>query len=218
MNYQKYLAETKDTWQEQLIDEISTLFLKQGIQPMKMTDLAKETDVGVASLYRYFGTKKNLVILCGIHLWTKTIHLFDNIFESNLYQKKDGISQMEDLLKVYHILYTGHRDFLSFLANFDAFCISEHISAAELNDYENNIMNLYPLFEAAYDKGHRDHTIRCKEPIQEVYFTVNHSMMCLAQKMLPENRILSSDKLVDGEQQINLLMKIHLAYLKGNKQ
>lgn len=215
MNYQQYLAETRDSYQEKLIEEISRLFTERGIQPMRMTDLAVASGVGVASLYRYFGTKKNLVILCGMNLWTETIHLFDSVFETELYRNQKGIDQMEDLLKVYHVLYTGHREFLKFLADFDAFCIHEHVTVEELKDYENNIMNTLPLFAAAYEKGHMDHTIKCTDDVNTLYFTITHSLMCLAQKMLPENQILSSDSVIDGEEQINLLIRIHIAYLKG---
>lgn len=41
------------------------LFLEKGIDSVKMTDIADASGIGVASLYRYFGTRTNIVIEAG---------------------------------------------------------------------------------------------------------------------------------------------------------
>ena len=43
---------------EKAVEVSAQLFLKNGIEAVKMTDIADECGIGVATLYRYFGTKK----------------------------------------------------------------------------------------------------------------------------------------------------------------
>ena len=210
-----FILKAKEAYHNELIEEISNLLLEAKIEDLKMTDVADYLGIGVATLYRYFKTKKNIVLECGIHLWKKEIKLFEYIFDNDLYDKKSGLEQVEDLLKVYKVLYTGHTGFLKFLAQFDAYCHRENIDKKQLEEYENNILNLFPLFEKAFKKGKEDGSINCNEDIHILYFSVNHSLMALAQKLLPDQALLNSDSLVGGEIQIECMLRIIMRYIRG---
>lgn len=218
MEYKTFLKNAKDEYTETLIDAISELFLNHNMQDMKMTDIADELGIGVATLYRYFKTKKNIVIQCGIHLWRKEISLFEGVFESEMFHAKSGIEQIEDLLKFYIVLYKGHRPFLKFLCDFDFFVTAEHVTKEELKEYEASIMNVYPLLKASYEKGCKDGSIKRTVDFDEFYFTTSHAMMVLSQKVLPEGLLLSSDYIVEGEKQLNLLIAMVLNYLEGGNK
>ena len=47
---------------EQAVTVSAQLFLKNGIEAVKMTDIAEASGIGVATLYRYFGTKIGITI------------------------------------------------------------------------------------------------------------------------------------------------------------
>ena len=55
----------KDLREEAIVYVAAELFLRDGIESVKMTDIADRAEVGVASLYRYFGTKEALVLRAG---------------------------------------------------------------------------------------------------------------------------------------------------------
>lgn len=50
------------------IDVSAKMFLQNGIENVKMTDIADECGIGVATLYRYFGTKTGITIAAMTHL------------------------------------------------------------------------------------------------------------------------------------------------------
>ncbi len=215
MEYKTFLKNAKDEYNDILIDQISDLFLTHNIESMKMTDIANELSLGVATLYRYFKTKKNIVILCGINLWKREIHLFEGVFESEVFKNKNGLGQIEDLLKFYIVLYEGHRPFLKFLRDFDFFVEAEHVSKEELAEYEASIMNVYPLLQSAYAKGKDDGSIKRDIDFEEFYFTTSHALMQLSQKVLPTGLLLESDYRIDGKKQLELVIAMVLNYLRG---
>ena len=67
---------------EAAVSVSAKLFLEKGIDAVKMTDIANETGIGVATLYRYFGTKTRITIAAMTYLWNDMNKMFSGIFES----------------------------------------------------------------------------------------------------------------------------------------
>ena len=53
--------QSKKKRMEYIVEKAAEIFCAQGIDNTKVTDIAKAADVGVASVYRYFKTKSELV-------------------------------------------------------------------------------------------------------------------------------------------------------------
>ena len=119
-------------------------------------------------------------------------------------------------MKIYLVLYEGHRPFLEFLHNFDVFVFTNHISKEDLKEYEASIMDVYPLLLKAYEKGRQDGSVKRNVDFQQFYFTVSHTLMSLAQKLLPAGMLLESDYYVSGRSQFELLIEMIIVYLKGD--
>ena len=52
----------KDNTMNFIIEEALSLFMKKSITGVTMSDIAKEVEIGDATLYRYFKKKQNIVI------------------------------------------------------------------------------------------------------------------------------------------------------------
>ena len=214
MGYQEIMKKNREEYIKVLLSDITDLFIQNGIDDMKMTTLAKELDVGVASLYRYFHTKKDLIILSGIEVWTRINNLFEGVFESESYQNKTGYKQVEDLMKINLVLYDGHQELLSFINDFDNFVIKEKIQTSELKAYEASVLNVSTLVENAYNKGLKDGSIKYTGNFFEFYFTCSHAINALCRKVANQGMILESDRLVEGKIQLELLINVMLNYIK----
>jgi AcrR family transcriptional regulator len=77
VDYREY----KDEKTQLVVLTAAQKFLQDGIESVKMTDLADSCGVGVASLYRYFGTKTAIVAAAGTLLWQDVSKLFEGVFE-----------------------------------------------------------------------------------------------------------------------------------------
>lgn len=52
-----------------VLEKAKEVFLERGITGVSMADVAKEADFGVASVYRYFGNRKALIMECAVSVW-----------------------------------------------------------------------------------------------------------------------------------------------------
>ncbi len=213
MSYKKIIKQIKTDRMEQAVLIASQLFLENGIENVAMTDIAKACDVGVASLYRYFGTKTTLVIKSGTLLWEDLQLLFDGVFDTEDYLNKTGMEQLSELLDFFNILYSSHKNFLRFTHDFDLFIIKEKVGKAELIDYENSILNILPMFEKAYEKGCTDGTVKPGLDARILFFTISHALMSLCQRFI-SGVILTSDKYVSKEKELEQMITMIISYFK----
>ncbi len=214
MQYQKLMDEAQEKMRKSVVDAACSLFLSDGVEQVKMTDVAKRAQVGVASVYRYFGTKRELLIHCGVELWRRAGELLDGVYTSEYYLNKTGWEQAVELLKVVFVAYNGHPEFLRFLSEFDAFMISEGAKDAELVEYESGILGFNKIAYKAFEKGISDGTIRQDADFDAFYFTATHALLALASKLTSAGHILSSDERVAGEKQLGTLVDMAAEYIK----
>lgn len=213
MEYERRMHAVQQDLRLNIIETACALFIERGITPVKMTDVAARSGVGVASLYRWFGTKKALVIEAGIYVWERIGGYLEGVFTSPVHLDKSGLDRCADLLKLFYAAYTGHPEFIKFFRDFDNFVEAEHISPDELTDYEAHILDLQTPARTAYEKGRADGTIRDID-FETFYYTATHALMALAQKLACANGIVLSDNAVSAENQLLALVDMMLNYLK----
>ena len=51
--------------------QAAALFLRDGIEAVRMTDIAEASGVGVATLYRRYKTKTALAVRAGTYMWER---------------------------------------------------------------------------------------------------------------------------------------------------
>jgi len=214
MNYNEIMQNVRADRIEAAIDAAAELYLEQGIDQAKMTDIAQRSQLGVASLYRYFGTKQRFTIRVAARIWEQQDSMYEGVYESDYYRELPGIRQAEELMKIFHVLLTGHPGFLRFVADFDAYIMREQIAPEDLNEYESSVLNARALMDKALKKGFADGTVRRDIDVELFYNTATHSLMALAQK-LAGGRILSSDAEDGGEKEILHLIGILVSYIKA---
>ena len=194
------------------VDAAAELLLGGDVVDIKMTDIADKCGIGVASLYRYFGTKGDIVTKAGCVLWGRIKALFDGVFESPYYLEKSGYDKLCELMKVFRVLYISHKDFLRFVDSFDRFVLTERISPEALEEYESSIMNFYPLFESAYLDGVKDGTAKADIDFKQMYISVTHALMLMSEKF-SRGKVFESD--TGGEAELDFMIKIALEYIKA---
>lgn len=202
---------------EHAVEISAGMFLKQGIDTVKMTDIADACGVGVATLYRYFGTKTSITIAAMTYLWSKLKHNYDQIFETEVFLKQSGLKRLNDLMRMYLVLFDEHGDFMRLVGEFDLMLQSEDIPKAALYEYEKSIINFYPYVEAAYFAGVQDGTVRSDVNFKLFYLTYGHSMLELCKKLL-RGELLPSDDFSAAKDELAMLADIAVSYLRKEKE
>ncbi|MBR5090148.1 MAG: TetR/AcrR family transcriptional regulator [Ruminiclostridium sp.] len=198
---------------ERAVSVCAALFIEHGIESVKMTDIAEQSGVGVATLYRYFGTKTGIAIDAMTFLWNDLRSLFGGIFDSDGFTKQPGIKQIQDLLRMFVVLFTAHKGFLRLLGEFDRFIIHENVPREELEEYESSVIDFYPVVERAYRKGLDDGTMHEINDFRLFYMTYAHALTEMCKKFI-EGEILPSDDFSGAENELELLIDCAVSYLK----
>ncbi|MCQ2584559.1 MAG: TetR/AcrR family transcriptional regulator [Treponema sp.] len=192
------------------VDVASGLFLERGIDGVKMTDIAENCGIGVASLYRFFETKTEIVIRAGIIIWDKIRSDFMNYVSEDT--GKTGIENLKYALAYYKKLYDDHKDAIKFLDDFDQLMLSEKVEKERLVDYEKSIVNFSEPFKAAVEKGRQDGSVRKDVDVSEVYVAVTHALIAVCQKYI-RGEILPKDDFSLAGKEIEKILEITAAYL-----
>ena len=191
------------------------LFLAQGIEPVKMTDIAEAANVGVASVYRYFETKNNLAIQVGTALWQSFNVAFTRVVKKAA-TVNTGLEGMRVLFEQYLTIFKRNPEALSFLDELDRIILSGDVDSRLVDAYDREIASYYPPFLEAFEQGCADGSIREEIDFPLYYRTVSHSLISEAQRLV-RGEVLKSDDYSHAERELSCLVDMALFYLgKGN--
>ena len=202
---------------ENAVATCAELFLKYGIDAVRMTDIANESGVGVATLYRYFGTKTGITIAAMTYLWDQMNEMINGVFESEMFLSQSGLKQLHDLMKMYIVIYQAHPAFMKTLGEFDLLLSFENVPKEELKDYERSVINFYPVFEKAYVAGLADGSVREIPDIKLFYLSYAHSLMELSKKLI-QGELLPSDDFSFAEKELETIIDTVIYFLKKEEQ
>lgn len=196
----------------QIVLTAKKLFLEQGIDLVKMTDIADACDLGVATLYRYFRVKKGLVIAAGLLVWEEAYEDFATIAEASKKVGANGYESLKSLAMHFYTLFHEDKDFFLFVRDFDSFCIKERVLPSELTENDAIFLKIKDLFMAAGQRGIQDGSVRPHEDFEITYFAFSRALLSLGEKLIGDTAIVQSDKLTDSDKQILALINVLLAY------
>lgn len=210
------MNDQKEKRKEEVIEAAVKVLREKGIEKSKMTDIAEKAEVGVASVYRYFKTKPELVIAAGTEFWREEIDSLYYNLNSLDFNELNGLEKVNRILNVFLILFQEQSDFIRFIEEFDNYIVKEQIPPDKLQAYEKGIIDLKPVMFEALKQGKEDGSVRKGIDDNEFYVTIAHSLMTLCQKLTLRGTILKSDKEIGSEVQIRLLIQMALAYIKND--
>ena len=149
------------------------LFSTKGIGPVTMQEVADASGYGVATLYRYFLSKGELVIAVAAWKW-------DEYLKTKLRPETDELSGAErfrSYLDSFLDLYRYHKDLLCFTQFLNIYLRSEHPGPDVIKPYRDTIRDLELRFREVYKKALSDHTLRTDIPEKIMFSTTLHLML-----------------------------------------
>lgn len=185
-----------------IVDGATELFLARGIGDVTIKDIARETGVGEATVYRYFAKKQNVVVAAAMKLSQEA---FDGYFGA------EGTTGFEIVKNFYYCflrIFTERPELYKFVSAFDRYVAGEK---SDLTDYEKTLFPYYKIFLNGYNKGTADGTVREVKDPGIFYLTTTHSLLGLCCKMSQEG-LLEQDK--HGKEEVETLISIIIGSLR----
>ena len=123
-----------------VLEKAKEVFLERGITGVSMADIAEEADFGVASVYRYFGNRKALIMECAVSIWQDKRDKLRVVYEKNL--SESGYDQIVVLTKYFSWLVVNEKSFSKFLLSLDSFLMTEDATREERKEYDAILLEI----------------------------------------------------------------------------
>lgn len=215
MKYNDIIQSVKNERIAIAVSTAAQMYLSTGISEAKMTDIADEAQVGVASLYRYFGTKQLFTVKVAAHIWQTTLKEMEPLYTGSRYEAMTGLEQVQTLLNMFHIFMEEHRPFLRFLSEFDMFVIREHLGQEHLTEYEKCSLNILPIMTRAIEKGMADGTVKPGVNPTLFYHTVTDCLLSICQRFAWGNMPHAEDP-EQNRQSLQMAIDMFVTYIQAS--
>lgn len=215
--YSEEKDELKASRKMRILESAFALFSEKGIDTIAMTDIAKRSEIGVASLYRYYETKDEIAIRTAIWAWEqRKIQIETKVYEDN-FENLNGFLQFKKICSMFVYLYENENQFLRFIYFFDSFAVRNRITKERLQDYEKIIISVQNLVENTISKGISDGSINKEYADKKdiLYFSIMHALFSAAQKLSLSGNLLEIDTIISGKKELNLIIDLLTESIKN---
>ena len=207
-------SELQNKAKESIIRNAYKLFANNGIHNVALVQIAKESEIGVATVYRYFGNKKNIVNECANSVWKKVILGVQDKISSLEFLQLTGIEKIEGLLSMFLTMYQEDKEFLKFVSEYDAYIAQEKQTLEEMQEYNNNFLTFHEIGLNFFDEGIQDKTIKEDIDFDTFYYSITRALLDVSMKGANSPVLIETDKTVPIEKQLEQLITIAIFYCK----
>ncbi|MCK9191669.1 MAG: TetR/AcrR family transcriptional regulator [Sphaerochaetaceae bacterium] len=207
-------SELQNKAKENIIRNAYKLFANNGIHNVALVQIAKESEIGVATVYRYFGNKKNIVNECANSVWKKVILGVQDKISSLEFLQLTGIEKIEGLLSMFLTMYQEDKEFLKFVSEYDAYIAQEKQTLEEMQEYNNNFLTFHEIGLNFFDEGIQDKTIKEDIDFDTFYYSITRALLDVSMKGANSPVLIETDKTVPIEKQLEQLITIAIFYCK----
>ena len=194
---------------ERMLIEGFRLFAEGGIEPVGMLEVAEACHLGIATLYRYFKHKLELVLAIGEYKWAEYGEYLELLRKVRSVDAMTAAKELEFYLDLYLDMYEHNRNLLRFNQNFNSFVKHEGATKEQLKPYLREIKKLSLYFHGLYEKGKRDGTIRTDMPEDKMFASTCHIMMAVGVRFA-EGVLYDADYEADRTEEYRLLKRLLL--------
>lgn len=167
-------AEISAALRQQIIESAFRVYSEKTIDAINLTQVAKAAGVGVATVYRYFESKTELVLEVNTWVWDKYMNEKQ---VRNDADERSAAEIFEVYLESFIDLYRDHRDILRFNQFFNVYIQREDVTAEQLTPFNRMVDSLARRFHHLYEKARVDHTMRTDIPERELFSKTLHLML-----------------------------------------
>lgn len=210
MKYKEYIAQRKNE-----IPEIAfQIFARRGIESVTMQEIADAADCGVASLYRYYGTKLGLVIEIAAQKWREYADLVTAEYNRQNGAAMNAYEEFRFMLSRYIDLYQNHKDLIQYDFALAIYVLHEKATKEDMAPYYESVGIFKGKFRVILQKGYADHTIRTDINPTQLYFGTLYPMLTTAAKYA-FGTVYPVEEVLDHTDALQMQMDMILEYVKA---
>lgn len=202
---------------ERLLEAGFRLMSARTIEAVTLQEIADEAKIGIATLYRYFKAKPDLVIEIGTNIWKRYYAEVEKEYARLNGPAMNAAEELEFFLDSIIELYRSRRDVLRFNRNFDTYVQHERCTAAQMRPYNDAVAVFAKKFHTVVRKARADGSLRI--PVSEPRLFVNllYTMLSVAGKYA-EGLVYPPDGERDMTDELEAIKRMILNSLTGGRR
>ena len=202
---------------ERLLEAGFRLMSARTIEAVTLQQIADEARIGIATLYRYFKAKPDLVIEIGTNIWKRYYVEVEKEYARLNGSAMNAAEELEFFLDSIIELYRSRRDVLRFNRNFDTYVQHERCTAAQMRPYNDAVAVFAKKFHTVVRKARADGSLRI--PVSEPRLFVNllYTMLSVAGKYA-EGLVYPPDGERDMTDELEAIKRMILDSLTGGRR
>ena len=192
---------------ELILEQGFRLFSENGIPAVTMQQVADACGIGIATLYRYYNTKRALVIDIARAQWEEYAEHVNEVRKRIEDEDLTAAERMNVGLGFYIDLYRNHSAMLCFNQDFNNFVRHEGITQDQLAPYLEAINVFAGMFRDAYRKGREDGTLQGAVSEEKLFAASAHIMMAVAVRYA-QGLVYSAENEADRTEELQMVRRM----------
>lgn len=199
---------------EKLLKAGLKLFSANGIESVKLQEIADEAQVGIATLYNYYGNKVNLVNAISAYMWKNVWEENIRTVGANVINSYNAYQRVEGYFDLMIYLYKEHPEVLRFSGYYKTYMNQGNVEKAEKNEHLDVVAPIADIFHDMYEKAQIDKSIRTDIDEQTMFTTLALTMLGMAERYA-QGLVWASNDANDYMKELLILKDMMLKWLKG---
>lgn len=192
------------------------LFSEKGIEQISMNDIARASGSGIATLYRYYSTKRDLVVAIGVQQWEAFFQASLRRREAAGTERMTGAEEYAYFLERFIALYQENPKLLRFNQLFNLYVQSENVLGEGLDPYARTMEAFAGRFHEIYAKGLADGTLNGEIPEPVMYAATLHIMLAAVTRYAV-GLLYRPEEGMDPVEELRMLKRMFLReFTRGN--
>lgn len=211
----RYLQERQNNKQQRtihILEAAEYVFVQKGIEKATMQDIAKEANIGIATLFRYYPKKEKLIVAIA----TK---LTEGIYETFRLIAGMPISSIDKIERLMDFFFSNIQDpdnsSIIFMEDFESRAAHFTEPLEDIEQFNELYRSIFNEFETIIQDGMTDGSIRSDIPISDTLTTVINVFGVFSRKLSLQNNILTFVSELPTDKQLLILKKILLEYIRA---
>lgn len=209
-------AERELERRRKLLESGLKLFSSKGIETVNLQDIADDAEVGIATLYKYYQNKLNLVNAISAYFWKRIWEGYEQKLGSEVIESYNAYERIEEYFDIIIDLYKTHPEMLRFSGYYKTYINNEKTDMKD-NEHLTALAPVSAIFHDLYEKAKVDKSIRTDVDEHVLFTTLNLNMLGTAERYALGIVWAGHEDDSDYTKELLLLKDMMLTWLKNDK-
>ncbi len=193
-----------------IIQEAERLFLENGFEKVQMQDIADAAGIGIATLFRYFPKKDQLIVAAAVKNLQPTLERLEQFVneEGNAYER------LEVILNHFFEMQLERTDHARFREAFESYASFVATPLPGIETYIDVQRHIMQTLEPLIEEGKRDGSFRADIDVKVTVVTIINAFGTFGNNILLKSHISYLEDDIEPAVQINALKEMLLASIR----